>query len=366
MSASADGPDGAALALLEGALAIESPSGREAAVAGYFVDRMQALGYDRAFVDEAGNSVGVLGDGPRQVVLLGHIDTVPGVVPLRREGERLYGRGAVDAKGPFAAFVAGVARAGRRPGWSVVVVGAVEEEAASSKGARHAASQWRPEACVIGEPSGWDALTLGYKGRLLVDYRCVRPLAHSAGPERSPPEHGVLFWNALVARAEAEAAAADAKGVFERISPALLSFHTPQDGLFQTVSRTVSMRTPVGFDSADWRAFLTRAAADPELGGGGEVMFQGEEVAWRGDKNNPLVRAFLGAVRDQGGKPGFKVKSGTSDMCVVGPAWRCPILAYGPGDSKLDHTPDEHVLIPEYLRGVAVVQGAVERLTAES
>ena len=39
-------------------------------------------------------------------MLLGHIDTVPGRVPVRREGGRLYGRGAVDAKGPLACFVA--------------------------------------------------------------------------------------------------------------------------------------------------------------------------------------------------------------------------------------------------------------------
>ena len=354
--------DAAALALLEGALDIPSPSGQEGPVARWLVERMSSAGFDRAEVDAAGNAVGVMGDGPRQLVLLGHIDTVPGVVPRRRAGDLIHGRGAVDAKGPFAAFVAGAARAGRRPGWSVVVVGAVEEEAPTSKGARHAAGQWRPEACVIGEPSGWDALTLGYKGRLLVEYRLERGLAHSAGPERAPPEHGVAFWNALAARAEAENAGREA--AFERVSPALLRFETPTDGLAQRVELAVSIRTPLGFDSAAWREALGRAAADPEVGGGATLTFLGEEVAWRAGKNTALVRAFLAAIRAGDGRPGFKVKTGTSDMNVVGPAWRCPILAYGPGDSRLDHTPDEHVSAAEYLRGVAVVHGAIERFTA--
>jgi len=58
------------------------------------------------------------------------------------------------------------------------------------------------------------------------------------------------------------------------------------------------------------------------------------------------------------------VKSGTSDMNVVGPAWRCPILAYGPGDSSLDHTPEEHVPLQEYWRAVLVLEEALRAFAA--
>jgi LysW-gamma-L-lysine carboxypeptidase len=51
------------------------------------------------------------------------------------------------------------------------------------------------------------------------------------------------------------------------------------------------------------------------------------------------VPPFLRAIRAAGGEPRFTVKLGTSDMSVVGPRWRCSILAYGPGDAALDHTP---------------------------
>ena len=89
----------------------------------------------------------------------------------------------------------------------------------------------------------------------------------------------------------------------------------------------------------------------------------GQEPAYRGGKRNPLVRSFLVSLRAEGAKPRFKVKTGTSDMNVVGPGWACPILAYGPGDSKLDHTPNEHIDLAEYCRAVAVLQGAIEGLT---
>jgi len=56
------------------------------------------------------------------------------------------------------------------------------------------------------------------------------------------------------------------------------------------------------------------------------------------------------------------LKTGTSDMNVVGPAWGCPLLAYGPGDSGLDHTPDEHIEIAEYLRAIDVLETALAQM----
>lgn len=40
------------------------------------------------------------------MVLLGHVDTMPDHIPVRQEGDGLYGRGSVDAKGPLACFTA--------------------------------------------------------------------------------------------------------------------------------------------------------------------------------------------------------------------------------------------------------------------
>ena len=79
-----------------------SPSGQERGAVEWLVARMKSLGYTEAFIDEAGNAVGVMGQGLKQVVLLGHIDTEPGEIKVELEAISLYGRGAVDAKGPLA------------------------------------------------------------------------------------------------------------------------------------------------------------------------------------------------------------------------------------------------------------------------
>ncbi|MBZ0172482.1 MAG: M20/M25/M40 family metallo-hydrolase, partial [Phycisphaerales bacterium] len=86
---------------------------------------------------------------------------------------------------------------------------------------------------------------------------------------------------------------------------------------------------------------------------------------WRSDRNDAVARALTTAIRAEGGRPHPKVKTGTADMNVVGPVWGCPIAAYGPGDSMLDHAPNEHQHIDEYLRSIRVLTRAVESLADE-
>ncbi len=71
--------------LVRGLVEIPSTSRREGEAVEWLVARMAERGF-RASVDDAGNAVGEIGDGPTHVVLLGHIDTVPGEIDVRIEG----------------------------------------------------------------------------------------------------------------------------------------------------------------------------------------------------------------------------------------------------------------------------------------
>ncbi|MGB9880414.1 MAG: M20/M25/M40 family metallo-hydrolase, partial [Anaerolineae bacterium] len=181
-------------------LEIYSPSGQESPLAHYLVDRMQRLGFT-ASIDPMGNVIGQLqGENSTSLlVLLGHMDTVPGFIPIRLEDGRLYGRGAVDAKGALATFIIAAARAASSlRNTDIVVIGAVEEEA-DSKGARYIVDKLKPDYAIIGEPSGWDSITLGYKGSLHLDYRLSRPAKHNAADGPLATEEAISFWNRLVA-----------------------------------------------------------------------------------------------------------------------------------------------------------------------
>jgi LysW-gamma-L-lysine carboxypeptidase len=342
--------------LLHRLVSIASQSTHEHEAVEYAVAAMAGMGL-RAEIDAAGNAVGRLGHGPRRILLLGHIDTVPGHVPVRREGSLLYGRGAVDAKGPLAAFMVAAARAGELPGTEVVVVGAVEEESATSKGAYHIVrSQPSADFVVIGEPSAWNRVTLGYKGRLLVEYALRQGMSHTAGRERGVCEAAVDFWLALSAWAEEYNR--HVTGVFGTLDPSLRAICSSSDGLYERVEMSIGLRLPEGLDVDDLCARLK------EWRGDATVETHAQERPIRAPKRGPLPAAFLAAIRAEGGAPAFVVKTGTSDMNVVGAHWECPIVAYGPGDSSLDHTPDEHIDLEEYLGAIRVLTRVLQRLGA--
>ena len=348
--------------LLEEMLAIPSPSTQERALGQWLVSRMRGMGF-AARRDEVGNVVAFWGSGPQEVLLLGHIDTVPGFIPVRRHGDRLFGRGAVDAKGPLAAAITAVARQPVGTGWRFTVIGAVEEEG-SSRGARHLVNRRAPDQLVILEPSGWDAVTLGYKGSLRLRYRLSVPMGHGAGPNESAGDRAIAFIRRVQDHAaEAPTLRSPASGggkkmldAFGRLDVRVLRFHADHDGFRDTAAMTLGFRLPPGFDVEALQRQLE------SWSDGAELRFDYADPAVRAEKNTPVVRAFLTGIRDAGGTPRFKMKTGTSDMNILAPTWGCPVLAYGPGDSKLDHTPDEAIDLGEFERGVQVLTTALQQL----
>ena len=64
-----------------------------------------------------------------------------------------------------------------------------------------------------------------------------------------------------------------------------------------------------------------------------------------------------------GGTPSFVFKSGTADLNIVGLRWNSPAVGYGPGDSALDHTPEERRSLEEFARAIRVLEHVLRTLT---
>jgi LysW-gamma-L-lysine carboxypeptidase len=342
-------------ATLIGLVSQYSPSGSERGAVQWLAERMKLLGYDQSYIDKAGNAVGVMGKGPKQVILLGHIDTVPGEISVHVEDNILYGRGSVDAKGPLACFTDAVAQVGNKDDWQFVVIGAVEEER-NSEGARFVVDQYKPDFAIIGEPNHWDRIALGYKGSAWANVIVKREQTHTASGEETAAEIAVDLW--LKIKAHVNLYNEDKKKIFDQLLLTLRGIDSDQNGFEQQATLKVGVRLPVEVSPEDWYARLNEIVKEEAL-----IEPTGFAIsAWGCEKNTPLVRAFLSGIRSQGGEPRFVYKTGTADLNIVAPVWECPAVVYGPGDSALDHTPNEHIELTEYAKAVNVLSSALKGL----
>ena len=81
-------------------------------------------------------------------------------------------------------------------------------------------------------------------------------------------------------------------------------------------------------------------------------------------KATPIVNVLASSVRKVINKPATLLrKTGTGDMNILGNAMNLPIVTYGPGDGHLDHTPDEHIEVAEYLQAIDVYKDFLLKLS---
>jgi succinyl-diaminopimelate desuccinylase len=177
------------LVLAQRLIRAESPSGRESPATTELESAFQELGYDQAYLDEAGNAVGIFrrGSGPT-VMFNGHLDTVPAGDPEKwphppfsgavDEGQ-LWGRGSCDMKSAVACMaVAGRDAVDAGFQGTLIVTGVVQEEV-GGLGARHLSEHLRADVIILGEPSDLE-FKLGHRGRIEMLVQLPGRIAHAA------------------------------------------------------------------------------------------------------------------------------------------------------------------------------------------
>jgi LysW-gamma-L-lysine carboxypeptidase len=119
----------------------------------------------------------------------------------------------------------------------------------------------------------------------------------------------------------------------------------------------IGVRTPPGFDASALLAELT------EHLGAGTLTVLGARSPCVMERRNPVVRALTAGIRRQsGGPPRLLVKTATSDMNTLAEVWDLPMASYGPGESRLDHADNEHIVLGDYLQAIAVLSDALAGL----
>jgi acetylornithine deacetylase len=171
-----------ALELTRALVALETPTGSEAAATDLLAGTLQRGGYTvlRQPVSAGRQNLYAFREPP-ELVFSTHLDTVPPYIPLREDAETIHGRGSCDAKGLAAAMVAAAERLAEQGERRIGLLFLVGEENGSD-GAR-VANALGPKGrfLINGEPTE-NRLSIGQKGSLRVDLTATGRAAHSAYP----------------------------------------------------------------------------------------------------------------------------------------------------------------------------------------
>src|SRR6476661_5837468 len=328
--------------LTKALMEIPSVSGKEEAVGFYLRDHLLSLGWKvelQAVSENQNNVIATLTDTPR-VWFSTHMDTVPPFIPPTEDDEKIYGRGACDAKGIIAAQISAAEQLRKEGIEDIGLLYTVEEER-SSTGARAANDHPLAAKCeymINGEPTDND-LAIGSKGTFRLIIRTTGKAAHSAYPEQGDSAIEKLL------------------DILDDIR------HTkfPDDEFFG--------ETTVNIGTVEGGAALNVIPPTAEAG-----------LAIRlTTKKQPIEDAVRSIVRDRGeieilsfSEPvrmldldGFnkKVVRFTTDIPHM-PNWGSPLLL-GPGSILVAHTKDEFVLKKDLEAAVSLYIGLAKKLLGD-
>ena len=351
---------------LERALKIYTPSLREKSLADFLESVCDDLGFSDIHTDDVGNIIAKKGSGSPKILLCGHMDTVPGRIRVRKEGDYLFGRGSSDAKGPLLAMLFAAASAQEKTG-TVIFVGAVDEEG-NATGIKSLSND-KPDVdyAIFGEPSGTKQITIGYKGRIAINLKInVEDSAHASAPwlAKNAIHESSLFVNeiknVLESGQENKTKGMMLTATLTEIKGGLSHNVTPKE-----CDSTIDVRIPVDMNCKLVEEKISKTVQEIARKQQVEAFYSiiDETEPFEAAHNSPLVRALtLGILDIEKTRPTLIRKTGTGDMNVIGNKLSIPVVTYGPGDPHAAHTIDEKISIDEYLRGIEVLKRTIQHL----
>ena len=352
--------------MLEKALRLYTPSLGEKPLADFLADKCDDLSFDDIRIDEVGNLIASKGSGLPRILLCGHMDTVPGKIKVRKEGDWLHGRGASDAKAPLMAMLFAAASIQNNSG-TVIFVGAVDEEGNATGIKNLVKSKLDIDYAVFGEPSGIKQVTIAYKGRIAINLKInVGNSSHASAPwlSKNAIEESLIFTTELKKVLES-GQENKKKGMLLTATVTEIKGGTSHNVTPKECDVIMDIRIPVDMNCKMIEEKISTLVQEISKKRKVEAFHSilDETEPFEASHNSPLVRAFtLGVMDVEHSRPTLIRKTGTGDMNVIGNQLNIPVVTYGPGDPHASHTIDEKVSIDEYLRGIEVLKKTLQHL----
>lgn len=345
---------------------IKSLTGEEREIAAFVKTAMEGAGFDEIITDSMGNVVGKIGSGPVSILFDAHLDTVDveadkwNTSPFRAvvQNGTVYGRGAADDKGPFAAiFFAGKAikDLGLGEDVTVYISGSISEEDCEglALGSFLTEKNIRPDYVCVSEASDLK-ICRGHRGRALVEARFRGKSIHASMHEDgdNPIEKALPFAQAVagldkklavdpeLGRGDIVVTRIDSNSVSPNTVPSICTVImdrrlTTKDGKEEVLEQLRELpngdRAEIGyiqFEEPSYTGFPKKT----------EEYFP----AWVIDENHGLIQSAAGAFRGMFGKEPVVTVWGfsTNGNYTMGKA-EIPTFGFGPGKEVMAHSDNE-------------------------
>lgn len=354
-----------AVELLKRSLEEYTPSRSEASLANILKSKcVNELGFEQAHIDNVGNIIATKGSGEPRILLCGHMDTVPGQIPIRIEDGYLYGRGASDAKAPLIAMLLAGSEFPKQRG-TIIFAGVVDEEGNATGIKQLVKSNIAVDYAIFGEPSGIDNITIAYKGRLEIRLTCnVGYTAHASAPwlAKNSIEEIFDFWNAISLKIKL-ASMGENKSNSISCSLTEITGGSSHNVTPQQCKITIDIRVPASTTCKSVLRILDETIKKIEGEKEGvKATYRIEDMTdpFETNPSSALIRSLSLSILDVRKKrPNLLRKTGTGDMNILGNAFKIPVVTYGPGDSHASHSVKERVNIDEYISSIDVFSRAL-------
>jgi acetylornithine deacetylase/succinyl-diaminopimelate desuccinylase family protein len=292
----------------------------------------------------------------KQTILLApHLDTVGAdgtkFIPQRKNG-KLHGRGACDTKGAVAAMLSALcelANAKNRPlETEIVFAGLIDEEHAQAGSRALAASGFKADLAIVGEPTKLQVVT-AHKGSLWLELETRGQAAHGATPQLG--KNAIHEMAKIVDALETDYAAQLRKRKHPLLGAATVSVGTISGGAQPNIvpdfcKISIDRRTLPGETEISVRREIAALLRAKNLSAKISSAKLAPALPLETNYKLPLVQKFMKSV-------GQTKPLGVHFFCdaAILSAGGIPSVVFGPGDIAQAHTADEWISLAELERG---------------
>lgn len=312
----------------------------------------------------------------KKLVLNGHLDTVPpydmDFDPFAAELKDgvIYGRGAVDMKGPVAAMLMtliALKRADVGLKGDLVFTGVLGEEGASEGTERLIRAGLKADGAIVGEPSNFE-YAIGHRGLEWLEIEIIGKTAHGGIPEAGV--NAIVNAAKLIMRIQEKIVPKLTERYCPSMGPSVMNFgritggtqpstvagsciiqldrrYTPTESVEQVIGEYQQIIDELHDEDPAFKAVLRRM---PE-----NVMKYLDHIPMDTAEDAQIVQDVTDAISAViGARPKITTRRGWTDAGLLSGYGGIPTVVCGPGDISFSHAKNEQIEVQSLVKAVEV------------